>query len=117
MSELKAWVDEGKHLPPWLRDFHDQKDLFKAIQAWTNPLNREKAPDPNYHVTWVQGHCYTVDTFLRFMAFHGFTLQRTRKQLEFCDLDASIAEVKEAAAEDLRRFLEQNRAEKEAETA
>jgi hypothetical protein len=113
MSELNAWVESGKHLPPWLQDFHDQKDLFKAIQVWTNPLDREKEPDPHYSVTWVQGHCYTIDTFLRFMAFHGFTLQRTRKRLEFCDLDESIGAVKEQAVNDLRAFLERNQAEKE----
>lgn len=114
---LRAWVREGGHLPPFLRDFHDQKDVFKVIQAWANPVDRAEPPDPHYHVTWVQGHTYTIDTFLRFMAFHGFTLQRTRKRLDFCDIGESVDAMKDRAAADLKAFLERSRAEGEAADA
>lgn len=115
MSELNEWVKSGKHLPPWLQDFHDQKDLFKTIQSWANPVDRKEEPDSHYSVTWIQGHTYTIDTFLRFMALHGFTLQRSRKKLEFCDLDESIKALKERMAESFKAYLEQSRAEREAE--
>jgi hypothetical protein len=83
------WLQAGKHLPRWLRDFHDQKDAFKAIHAiyCDNPSAKE--------VDWVSAQCYTIDMFLWFMARRGYTLQRTRTKLEFLDAEADIAEQKE----------------------
>jgi hypothetical protein len=65
-----------------LRDFHDQKDLFKAIsQVW---------PD-GQKISWVDGQIYVIDIFLRFMAMHGYTLQKTRfKNQQFADIDKTI---------------------------
>jgi hypothetical protein len=70
LRRLRHWVNEGKHLPVWLRDFHDQKDVFKACE--------EKMGKAANGVTWVDGQIYTIDKFLRFMALHGYTLRRTR---------------------------------------
>lgn len=72
LQRLVRWVDSGKHLPKWLRDFHDQKDVFKACE--------ETLGRPKDGITWVDGHIYTIDRFLRFMALHGYTLQRTRAE-------------------------------------
>lgn len=78
-KELQSWLRSGEHLPSFMRDFHDQKDLFKEIHAryGHNAESRERMPD------WVSSHCYTVDWFLWFMASRGYTLQRTRKKLNF----------------------------------
>ena len=43
-----------------------------------------EAPD------WVACHCYVIDVFLWFMAQRGWTLQRTRRNLEFRDLDTDV---------------------------
>lgn len=69
---ISEWVREGKHLPKWLRDFHDQKDVFKTCEQ---VLGRH--PE---NFSWVDGQIYTIDCFLKFMAFHGYTLRRTRKE-------------------------------------
>jgi len=72
LQRLVRWVDSGKHLPKWLRDFHDQKNVFRACE--------ETLGKPQNGITWVDGHIYTIDRFLRFMALHGYTLQRTRPE-------------------------------------
>lgn len=75
----RAWRAAGKHLPPMLRDFHDQKDIFKLVDSLTT-----SAPDATIRrPTWVEGQVYVIDTFLWCMARHGYTLQRSRAQLPF----------------------------------
>jgi len=56
-SQVRAWRDEGKHLPPFMRDFHDAKELFKSIDQYIvcedgHPANQ---------VNWIQAQCYTID--------------------------------------------------------
>lgn len=77
-KEMKAWLDSQKHLPVFMRDFHDQKDLFKAIHDLysSNETHREM---PN----WIQSHMYTIDWFLWYMASRGYTLQKCRAKQDF----------------------------------
>jgi hypothetical protein len=79
MGDLATWLRTGKHLPEQMRDFHDQKNLFKSMHFLQNGNEGcEKNP------TWVQGHIYIIDFFLWFMASRGYTLQKTRKKgIEF----------------------------------
>jgi hypothetical protein len=87
---------EPWHLPDFMRDFHDQKDLFRAVDAWDGDNRtadeRKRYPRPN----WVDAHVYTVDVFLRFMAEHGYTLQRCRKSLEFRDIAETVSRDRDA---------------------
>jgi len=73
-----------------MRDFHDQKDIFKAMHAIVQeqPSGTIKRPD------WITGQCYVIDVFLWFMARRGYTLQRTRRKGNFRDLDADVKAVK-----------------------
>jgi hypothetical protein len=87
--ELREWLKEGAHLPSPLRDFHDQKDVFKSLHDWAG---KEAG------VSWVVGHIYVIDLFLRFMATHGWTLQRSRARLPFADLATTIDERREREA-------------------
>lgn len=88
---LKRWLKSGAYLPDCLKDFHDQKNVFKRLDEmadrheWINGK-----PD------WITLQIYTIDVFLYFMAAHGYTLQRSRlpeeKRPPFCDLKATIDE-------------------------
>lgn len=89
MRDIGAWLKSGKHLPIWLRDFHDQKDTFKAIHEIY--CGNESAKEIN----WREAHCYVIDMFLWFMARRGYTLQRTRTKLEFGDVRIDVAAQKE----------------------
>lgn len=86
-DEITEWLKTGNYLPPAMRDFHDQKDLFKTVHELVE-LSRLKHPDEHRleNMTWVDAHVYTVDIFLWFMARRGYTLQRSRQKLPFRDL-------------------------------
>ena len=73
----RGWLKDHLYLPSFMRDFHDQKDLFKTIDHFWNPKD----------VSWVQAHIYVIDYFLRFMAVHGYILQRCRKKIAFQDIE------------------------------
>jgi hypothetical protein len=83
----KEFVKSAAYLPDVMRDFHDQKDIFKAIHETTNVEKHEYAGS----VSWVVGQCYVVDIFLWWMAQRGYTLQRSRKPVEFRDLQEDVA--------------------------
>ena len=68
-------IESGRYLPTFMRDFHDQKDLFKSISEWAYKDN------PNQDdISWVQGHIYVIDIFLHFMALHGYILKKTQSK-------------------------------------
>lgn len=92
----RQWRAEGLHLPEFMRDFHDQKDLFKAMHE------RIRVEDHPYakEIGWVTGQCYIIDVFLWFMAMHGYTIQKTRKQAGFDDIRETMRR-KDARAREL----------------
>ncbi|MDU5780078.1 MAG: hypothetical protein E6Z83_04650 [Pantoea sp.] len=83
---LFEWLKSGEYMPEFLRDFHNQKDLFKAMH------NTIANADENGN--WRDGHVYVVDTFLWYMASRGFTLQRSRKGVPFKSIDDDIERFK-----------------------
>jgi hypothetical protein len=86
VSDIDAWLKSGAYLPPPLRDFHAQKDTFKAIHSIINVAGHPYAKP----VDWIVGQCYVIDIFLWFMAKRGYTLQRSRARLPFRDLQADL---------------------------
>lgn len=82
---LIEWLQSGEYLPGFLRDFHDQKDVFNAMHdtIW-NANENGNARD---------GHIYVIDTFLWYMARCGYTLQKSRKMsnLKICRMTLSAA--------------------------
>jgi hypothetical protein len=86
-----AWMKSGKYLPPILRDFHDQKDLFKAMHQIVSVDKHDYCKE----VGWIEGQCYVIDIFLWFMARRGYTLQKSRQRFEFNDLQAEMNVAKE----------------------
>jgi len=79
-ADLMTWLQSLEYLPEQLRDFHDQKDFFKSMHILYQ--HGEGAEDkPN----WRDGQIYTIDWFLWFMASRGYTLQKSRKKIDFAD--------------------------------
>jgi len=66
-----------ENLPRFMQDFHDQKDLFKAIYDQYSEGNNK---DLLSKIRWVDAHCFTIDVFLWWMALHGYKLQKSRKK-------------------------------------
>lgn len=82
--EFKAWMAGGKYLPPPMRDFHDQKSIFKAFHEWA-----VKSEIAN-RITWIDAHIYVIDVFLWYMAKRGYTLQKARVRYDFSDLTEDV---------------------------
>ncbi len=101
MNNVKNLIENERHLPYFLRDFHDQKDLFKALHgSWGDCKNGQKEQDEqgkwvSKTIPWVDGHIYTIDHFLRFMAYHGYTLQQCRAKVDFHDIHVTIKEIQD----------------------
>jgi len=86
-DKTTEWLKSLQYLPEGLRDFHDQKDVFKAMHDIINVQGHEYARS----VDWVTGQCYVIDIFLWFMARRGYTLQRSRAKVPFRDLHEDVA--------------------------
>lgn len=97
MSKLAKWLESGEYLPEFMRDFHDQKDVFKAMHNTITNANENGNPR--------DGHVYVVDTFLWYMARCGYTLQKSRKQVEFKDMDDDIERMRREFSEKFRDIL------------
>lgn len=94
---------EKKYLPDFMKDFHDQKDLFKSLhEMWAKRLETEL---PNFN--WRDSHIYTVDFFLWFMGLHGYKLQKIKsKDVEFYDIEKTIEESRRKRIESLSKVLQ-----------
>lgn len=97
MSKLAKWLESGEYLPEFMRDFHDQKDVFKAMHNTITNANENGNPR--------DGHIYVVDTFLWYMARCGYTLQKSRKQVEFKDMGDDIERMRREVSEKFRDML------------
>ncbi|EBL0533852.1 hypothetical protein OWX90_002146 [Salmonella enterica] len=97
MEPLSKWLESGEYLPEFMRDFHDQKDVFKAMH------NTIKNADENGNPR--DGHIYVVDTFLLYMARCGYTLQKSRKNVIFKDMQADIYRFKREMTDAFSKML------------
>ena len=97
MSKLAKWLESGGYLPEFMRDFHDQKDVFKAMHNTITNANENGNPR--------DGQIYVVDTFLWYMARCGYTLQKSRKQVEFKYMDDDIERMRREFSEKFRNIL------------
>lgn len=96
-------MKDGNYLPPFMRDFHDQKRLFKAIQGHYS--ERIKEDRLMQGLNWVMAHTYVIDLFLWFMALHGYTLQKSRAKEEFYDLAGFLKKFEQEQIELLKMEL------------
>jgi hypothetical protein len=99
-------MQSGSHLPPFMRDFHDQKRLFKRLDEIVQRQPKDGSAlreMPN----WVVAQIYVIDFFLWFMARRGYTLQKARTTQPFIDLAADLADFDRRQMEQFKRDLEE----------
>lgn len=99
---LDEYRAKGLHLPTILRDFHDQKDIFKLIGGMEYYGKQ---------ITWVDGHVYTIDYFLWIMAKYGYELRKVTRKVPRENIHKAIEARKEAQYKMLREELDKNRVE------
>lgn len=95
-QQMQKWRESGEYLPEFMRDFHDQKDLFKALQDVVDRSNAKNGDHRSLNASWSEYHIYTVDIFLWVMAGHGYTLQRARRKFAFRDIYEFVGAAKKA---------------------
>jgi imidazoleglycerol phosphate dehydratase HisB len=105
-NEAIQYTESKEYLPDFLKDFHDQKDLFKAIhELYKNNESLQKMPQ-----SWVDNHIFVMDYFLWFMGQHGYKLQKVRKKgIKFFDLHATIEEMNGRRGSALLKILQENK--------
>lgn len=86
--KITEYISKEKHLPKFLKDFHDQKDFFKSLWWWQQKGG--ESTELSKH-TWVSQHIYTIDIFLKFMAFHGYKLKKIRSVTDTHDINETIS--------------------------
>ncbi len=96
--ELDAFMRSGRYLPEVLRDFHDQKEVFKRI-ARLEPPKGYPMPD------WVTAHVYVVDHFLWFMGQHGYVLQRSHSKVPFKNLGETMKRFRDQSMESFKSII------------
>jgi len=88
--DIQSYIRDERHIPDFIKDFHDAKDFFKLLYEWQ--CGGEKIRELECH-TWVSQHIYTMDIFLRFCALFGYRLEKIRSpKMDVCDLSKSIAD-------------------------
>ncbi len=103
--KITEWKKKAQHLPKFMRDFHDQKDLFKMIDELTI-IEPDEIRRP---LTWQEGMIYSIDTFLWAMARFGYTLQKTSKKLDFEDIQETIKVQNDARSQRFAGILNRSR--------
>jgi hypothetical protein len=84
-GRVERWRKKYTFMPSEFREFHEQKDLLKALFDTRVPSISEAL-----NINIIQGHCYLFDCFLWVLARFGLVLQRSRSPQDFADLGALI---------------------------
>ncbi|MBS1067291.1 hypothetical protein [Gluconobacter cerinus] len=105
MSKVQEWLESGEYLPSFMRDFHDQKDIFKYLDEVRERSVKKNGGSYMANLTFSDAQVYTIDIFLWVMARHGYTLQRSRKGLVFTDLDDTISRANKSRSDTSTAFL------------
>lgn len=103
-QSYQEWRKKGKHLPKCMRDFHDQKEIFKMIHELTAPPQGQSE-----RVDCMDGHIYAIDTFLWCMARHGYTLQKSQANVAFDDLDKNLEYIRKTRNNAFSSMLKNNK--------
>lgn len=74
-----------EYLSPYLRDFHNQKDVFKKMircyDDWINTMPEYQTENLR-NLTWIDLHILTIDFILWHLAKQGYTLRANNKFLD-----------------------------------
>lgn len=94
--------DYPNHFPPFMRDFHDQKNLCKAFYTWLTMMeNRMEARDENAFLFsgrrtdmcgWIDFNILLA-SFVDFLNTNGWRIYRARDRQEHADINESVEEL------------------------
>ena len=91
-----------RYLPTFMRDFHDQKDLFKSVFDW----GYQKDSCHKQDISWVDAHLFVIDVFLQYMALHGYVLKKSQTKEPICDIHTTIKTYKDKRTEAFKKMMD-----------
>jgi hypothetical protein len=94
-SQLQEWLNKGKYIPTEIQEPGLQAAIFEHLAQALNadfPPGTEGAQLMQAE-PWKKEMVFCLDYFLRLMAQHGYSLQRTWKPFEFLQLSKSFIPV------------------------
>jgi hypothetical protein len=93
-----------ENLPYFMKDFHDQKDLFKAIyEKWKDGEPDHKVLED---INREDAQVFTIDFFLWWMGLHGYKLQKIKnKNIEFHDPIQTLRKYNGIRLSELKAFV------------
>lgn len=100
-KKIMRWREDQKFLPYFLKDFHDQKLFMKALAHYDGC----DFFDNNPTISWQDVHCYLIDFFLWRLARFGLVMKKSRKHLDFLDIDTMLNEFDEMMAQSFHNLL------------
>lgn len=86
IEKKKKFIDEGLYLPEIFRDDKKRLKLMKIIKNIISENDHKNLQD----LTIKNLHVLIVNKFLWLMAEHGYTLQKSRAEIDFSDLKSLI---------------------------
>ena len=104
-TTIKQYLNEGGYLPEPLKDFQDQKQFFKYLHE-KHCIDDDLLICNGKEMCWKDGHIYTVDYFLHFMAKFGYKLQRDRTNIEFRDIREELETFRTSQTEEFRKAVD-----------
>ncbi|MFT8418442.1 MAG: hypothetical protein ABF636_06380 [Acetobacter sp.] len=110
MNKVQKYLESGMYLPPFMRDFHDQKDVFKFLDDVRERSVKKNGGSYMANMSFPDAQVYTIDIFLWVMARHGYTLQRSRKKLPFPDIHQTIEAENERRRREMASALKELKA-------
>lgn len=75
-NSIRDHLENYGNLPDCMKDFHDQKDIFKTIWLWWG-----KEIEEERKINWVDAMTFTIDNFLLFMGIHGINYKKTEQKM------------------------------------
>lgn len=85
--KIENYRKEYCFLPEFMKDFHDQKILFRYIRSVIDHSEKDHILNV---VDDYSAHIYIIDYFLYIMAKYGYTLQKSRMKFDFEDINESL---------------------------
>lgn len=86
------------YFPPFLQDFHAQKDFFKAFYLWRSMLDNKRELDGNANQfssrisdmgNFMELQCL-FENVLLFLHLHGWQLYRSRKKGDYSNIEETV---------------------------
>jgi hypothetical protein len=88
--ELYKYLEDAEYLPNFMEDKWDNKKVFKLIYDMSQGRENDPLNLMIKDISWLAAYLYVNDMFLWTMALHGYTLQKSRKKLDFEDINSFL---------------------------